>query len=204
MADKGYTTEEKIEAYLGGISITEGDADDYILATQELIDRMTGRNFKADVLASARQYDGNDRRDLIIDDCVEVTKVEVGNSIWPDSFTEQDNDGDTPQYYLMPTNYADEGLPIRKVGLRNKIWTWGHANARITAKWGYSETPPDDLQFAATVIAAGMYYNNRGAKTGAVKQEKIGEYSVSYSDEGGFNDLESADTILESYKKYEI
>lgn len=201
--DKSYTTEGKIEDYLN-ISITEGDASAYILATQKLIENITGRNFVADSEASARLYDGNDRQAIRIDDCVEITKVEVGNNQWGDSFTEVDNDGDTPEYYELPANYSGEELPIDKVGLRTRYWISGHANHRITAKWGYSEIVPDDISFAATVIASGMYYQNRGENTGAVKSEKIGQYQVSYADQKGMSDFEQAMAILNTYKKYEL
>ena len=208
MLDKNYTIEAKIEGYLG-VSITSGDANNFILAAQAFIEKFTGRSFKADSVASARLYSGNDRQDLRIDDCVEVTKVEVGNNQWGDSFTEVTNAvGQTPEYYLMPINYlseyAPEQEPIDKIGLRSRAWIFGHANHRITAKWGYAVTPPDDISFAATVIAAGMYYQNRGENTGAIKSERIGEYQVSYSEQKGFNDFEQAMAILRSYKKYEI
>jgi len=203
MTDKQYTTQKKIEDYLG-ITITDGSARDYILATQMIIDNMTGRNFKADGTASSRLYDGNDRQGLRIDDCISVTKVEVGSNYWGDSFVEKVNTGDTPQYYLMPTNYSQDNLPINKIGLRNEIWIQGHANHRITAKWGYSENVPDDVSFAATVISAGMYYQNKGENTGAIKSEKIGEYQVSYADQKGMSDLERAKSILDNYKTFEL
>lgn len=201
---KGYTTEEKIEDYLGNIDISTGDADEYIKAAEAYIDNLTGRNFKADDDASERLYNGNDRRDLIIDDCVEVEKVEVGSNMWGDSFTELDNSGSIPDYYLLPANYEERGVPIRKIGLRNRIWIYGHANHRITAKWGYSASVPDDISFAATVLASGMYYANRGENTGAIKQEKIYQYTVTYADKKGMSDLERAKSILDGYVKYEL
>lgn len=205
MADKAYTTEAKIAAYLGGITIANGATAAFILAAQQYIEQITGRNFKAESTASARLFSGNDRQGLRIDDCVDVTKVEVGNDGWGDTFTEAVNEeGETPQYYEMPINYAADLLPINKIGLRNKVWISGHANHRITAKWGYSAAVPDDISFAATVIASGMYYQNRGENTGAIKSERIGEYQVSYADERGMSDLERAMAILQTYKKYEL
>jgi len=206
--DKNYTSEEKIEKFLN-ISITTGDAASFILAAQTAIERFTGRSFKADSVASARLFSGNDRQALRIDDCVQVTKVEVGNDQWGDTFTELVNtSGQIPEYYLMPINYlseyAPESDPIDKIGLRSRIWISGHANHKITAKWGYSVAVPDDISFAATVLAAGMYFQNRGQKNGPIKSEKIGEYQVGYSDQKGFNDFEQAMEILNSYKKYEI
>jgi len=201
MSDKAYTTEEKLEAYLNA-TIVAGSAADAILAAQEYIDQFTARNFKADSSASIRLYNGNDTQALVIDDCVEVAKVEVGSNMWGDSFTEQVNTiGETPQYYELPANHSADKVPIRKIGLRSMIFISGHANHRITAKWGYSATVPSDIVQAATVLASGIYYQNRGQNTGAVNSEKIGEYQVSYADDKGFNDLQMAMDTIERYKK---
>jgi hypothetical protein len=202
--DKQYTNKGLLENYLGGdITISNDDAVQFILATQKFIDKYTDRNFKADETASIRYFDGNDRPALIIDDCISVSKVEVGTNYYGDSFTEQTNaEGAILEYYLLPTNYVSEGRPIRKIGLRNRIWIKGVGNHRITAKWGYSENVPDDIIYAATVIASGMYYQNRGENSGAIKSEKIGDtYSVTYADGGGFDDLSKAMEILDSYKR---
>jgi len=202
MTDKGYTTEEKIENFLNE-TISTGDADDYILAAQQLIDQETQRNFKADTNASERLYDGNDRVDLVIDDCVEITKVEVGSNYYGDSFTEIE-EGGTSGYYLFPNNYSEQGLPIRKVHLRNRYWIQGIQNMRITAKWGYSASVPADISFVATMLSALMYKYGRSGAIGGIKSEKIGEYSISYMDDDELNDLEKAKNILNSYKKYTI
>lgn len=203
MADKEYTTESKIEEYLN-VDIATGKAAAAILAAQDIIDNYTSRNFKADSTASAKLFNGNNTQALIIDDCVEVTKVEVGSNMWGDSFSEQVNTGSTPQYYKLPANYAADKVPIRKIGLRNMIFISGHANHRITAKWGYSATVPDDISMAATVLASGIYNQNRGENTGPIKSEKIGEYQVSYANEKGLNDLEQAMATLDRYKLIQL
>jgi hypothetical protein len=197
-----YTSEAKLASYLN-TTITTGSAKIYIESAQRYIEQITRRKFEADKNASARLFDGDDRQELIIDDCIEVTKVEVGNNIYGDTFTEVTNDTQN-NYFLMPTNYASEGLPIRKIGLRSLAWIYGHANHRITAKWGYSELPPDDIVFAATVIASGMYYQNQGQNSGAITREKIGNYEVAFADQKGVSDAQVAQSILESYKKYEL
>lgn len=191
--DKGYTTEELIAAYLG-VTIPAGDADTYILAAQAYIDQVTGRNFKADTTATARVYDGNNTQLLLIDDCVEIETVEIGSNAFGDSFLE------TTRYVTMPANE----LPLRKIGLRDQYFIEGAQNMRITAKWGYSVDVPADISQAATVLASGMYYENKGQNTGAIKSEKIGTYQVSYADNGGFNDLQAADATLATYKRYNI
>jgi len=209
--DKEYTTEEKIENFLGGISIASGDADEFILAAQKFIDSETGRNFKADDEASARLFDGDDTQNLVIDDCIEITLVEVGQDTYGDSKTtvpEMVPGVTTDGYIIQPAN-RDDGdddniIPIHKLCLRERVWTGGVQNHSITAKWGYSEAVPDDLSQAATVIAAGMYNFHRGSNTG-LKSEKIGNYSVSYGADGekggSFGDLKNALAVLVNYKK---
>ena len=155
MTDKAYTTEEKIEAYLG-ISIATGGASSAILAAQSYIDNYTGKNFKADTEASVRYYNGNDRNAILIDDCVEIEKVEIGNNEWGDSYSEIADSG-IDRYIPLPWNYEANGVPINKIGLRNRIFLCGEGNQKITAKWGYSVNVPDDICFASTVIASGIY-----------------------------------------------
>ena len=119
MTNKGYTTDAKIKAFLGIPSNTD-DVSVYILAAQKIIDSITGRNFKALTEGNeiARVFDGPDggSQELLIDDTVEITKVEVGDNAWGDSFstiTEGGSDG----YRIDPpdANYREEReVPITR------------------------------------------------------------------------------------------
>ena len=197
-----YTSKQNLQNY----TLQEIDAvfnnqiDSWIEAVSKQIEQQTNRVFIADAVASPRLYNGNNRQHLIIDDCIEVTKVEVGNNIWGDTFAEIDSTG-INRYYTLPTNNEEEGVPIRKIGLRARVWIEGHANHRITAKWGYSEEVPEDIEFAATVMTAGIMNAKRDGGKGDVTSEKIGQYAVTYSDKQ-YKDLEVAKEILESYKRY--
>jgi hypothetical protein len=199
MANRDYTTDSLIENYLNK-EIPDVDLNPFILATQKYIEQYTHRVFKADSTASARSYDGNGRQALNIDDCVEVTLVEIGNNTWGDSYTTIPSSG-ANSYITLPTNNEADEVPINKIGLRANVWTHGVANNRITAKWGYSVEVPSDIQFAATVLASGMYNENKGGNTGAIKSEKIGQYSVTYADSKGADDLKRSMEILDSYRK---
>lgn len=202
MTNRRYTTDYLISTYLN-IDAPDEKVTPFVLATQKYIENYTRRVFKADETATARVYDGNDRQVLYIDDCISVSTVELGTNMWGDSFSTISASG-TDRYYTLPRNATAEEVPINAIGLRNKTWIWGHGNHQITAKWGWSESVPKDIEFAATVIASGMFYQNRGENTGAIKSEKIGEYSVGYADQGGFDDMAEAKRILDSYKKYQI
>ena len=206
MAVKGYTTETKVEDYIlqdidpsFSARITE-----WIGAVEQYIDAFTGRNFKADAEASARYFDGDGTPELLIDDCIAITKVEAGEDDYGGAFTEIAATG-ADRYFLDPLNYAAEGLPIRKVSMRARTFHGGKQNARITARWGYSATPPDAIIFAATVLVGGILNQHRGGGD-KITMEKIGNYSVSYDadDENALSDFKQTKEILEKYRKLYI
>jgi len=194
-----YTDEEKIEKFLDA-TITAGDADDFISAAKKVIDMLTGRNFIADDEASERFFEGTERNALIIDECIEVTKVERASDAYGDTLVTIDAD----DRISLPRNYASEGIPIKVIFYKNGVFAIGIdgvPNHKVTAKWGYSEEVPDDIAFAATVLAAGMYSFNRS--DGNVKSEKIGNYSVVYG-EDNLKAFEQAKDIIASRKRYII
>ncbi|MEA3464202.1 MAG: hypothetical protein U9R14_03985, partial [Patescibacteria group bacterium] len=179
MAVKGYTTKAKVAEFLNEtISIT---LEDIILAVEKFIDEYTGRNFIADTEATVRYFNGDSSQNLIIDDCIDVTKVEVGNNSYGDSYSEINESG-TDRYYTLPINNKAEFVPIRKIHLRARTWAEGIGNHKITAKWGFSETCPADISKAASILAAGIYKYGRSGSMGGIKSEKIGDYNISFAD----------------------
>ncbi len=201
--DKAYTTKALVEAFLGETITPSLSA--YILAVQLYIEAITGRNFKADSTASARLYDGNDEQELGIDDCVSITKVEVGNDAYGDSFTEVLATG-TDKYFTLPNNASVLGYPFNRLALRERTFLQGIQNQRVTAKWGYSSAVPEDISWVATFLVASLYKQGITQNVGGIKSEKIGEYSVAFGEGGsGANsgsDWEKANVILDTYKKY--
>lgn len=208
MSAKGYTTKTKIENYiLQNIdSSFDTQIDNWIAGIEKTIDKYTGRNFIADTVASARVYDSDgETPTLLIDDCISVSKVEVGDDAYGSAFTEIESSG-SDRYFLEPNNYLSKGYPISRIVLASRLWTAGKQNNRITAKWGYSESVPKDIEFACTVFVAGII--NQSIPGGdQIKSEKIGNYQVTYNSEDGnnsFADFKNAMSILDSYKNLEI
>ena len=196
MTDREYTTQQKVDDFLGkatGVSLT-----DYILSAQEYIEGFTGRIFKACGTASARLFDGMGKQELLIDDCIEITKVEVGNDQYGNSFTEVLSTG-TNRYIPLPNNYSARRIPITKILLTQKIFDFGIQNERITAKWGYSEEAPADIMFVATVLVAGMF--NAKNSVNGMNSETIGSYAVSYNNQEQLNAFKKALEILGRYKR---
>ena len=197
MTDRNYTTSAKISAFLGK-TITES-LTDYILAAQKYIEDYTGRIFKADSTASTRLFNGNGKCEIFVDECIQITKVETGNDSYGETFTEVASSG-ADRYFIKPDNYDkhDPKLPITSIIVNARYFLEGIQNQRITAKWGSYVAAPEDVSFAATVIASGMYNSNKGGS--GKKSESIGNYSVTYT-EGNWADFDRAKTILNNYKK---
>lgn len=202
MGDKNYTTEAKVNTFLG-ITVSSGVLDNIILSVQDFIERYTGRIFKADSGASARSYDGDGTQDLIIDDCVEITKVEKGDNFYADSYTTILSTG-TNRYYTMPVNNSALELPIRKLHLRSMYFVKGFQNHRITAKWGYSAAVPSDIGQVATFLVASIYKCGRSKSIGGVKSERIGDYAVSFGSDGEQSEYKKMIGILDNYVKHLI
>lgn len=195
-----YSSESKVADFLD-TTIPDGDVSDFLNQADKIINKLTGRNFDADESASARWFKGSDRKVLLIDDCIEITKVEKANDKWGESLTEIDSS----DYILVPRNYQSEGIPIKGVYYKHGIFGTGgdHVeNHKVTAKWGYSANPPEDIVFAATVITAGLYVANR--QEGSVEREKIGNYSVTYGDEAHWASFDRVKEVLSGYKKINL
>lgn len=204
---KGYTDKIAIENYLlQEIEDTFNDQlNDYISSAERIIDEITGRNFVADSEASARLYDGDGSEDLLIDDCIEVTEVAVGNDSYGSGFTTVAATG-ADRYFTYPANNDARNVPIDKIRLNARLWTIGNQNNKVTAKWGYSEEAPEDIRFAATVFVAGILNQNRQGGD-QIKSERIGNYQVTYNSDNGSDswaDFEQAKRILDRYKVIHI
>ncbi|MDP2654894.1 MAG: hypothetical protein Q8Q08_12810 [Candidatus Omnitrophota bacterium] len=201
-----YTTEAKVEAFLNK-SIVTGEADFPINAAVDIIEKRTDRVFYIPEVTSdddtgepsERLFDGNGRNKLRVDECVAVTKLEVSRDGWGDTFTEIVVGG-ANGYYKLPTNAAARLLPFSHLLLRSDTFQRGVQNIRVTAKWGYSADPPEAISLAATILAAGIYNYNRGGGGSNVKSESIGNYSVSYDNADGWDELDKAMKIIEQYR----
>ena len=195
-----YTLKEKVETFLGGVSITE-NLDDLIDGVEKYIDNYTERNFNADDTATARVFNGDNTSVLLIDDAVSISKVELGVDQFGDNFTELVLN---TNYKLLPANYEAKNIPITKVLLRSSIWGSGVQNQRITAKWGYCLVTPADIVWVATFLSASIYKMGSNGSLGGVGGEKIGEYSVSFNTEDELSDYKKATLIMDNYKKFYV
>jgi hypothetical protein len=195
---KGYTTVVKIENYLltSVAPYFHAQVEEWIGVSELYIDKITGKNFIADTVASKKLYDGlsvsqtfptQSSLDLQIDDCVSVTALII-----------DDDTIDTDDYVMYPAN----SLPKTRIRLledAGNTFECGEQEVEVTAKWGYSVAVPSDIEFATTVLTAGIINYSLSAQ-GEVKAESIGSYSVTYKDEKQWQDLDKAKEIIQMYQ----
>jgi hypothetical protein len=181
---KGYTTLEQIENYLL-IHVDDSfheQVNDWIAKIETYIEKLTGRVFILDdeTEATEKLYDGDGSRVILIDDAIEIEKVEYGND--DDGWEEMD------ELYYYPANET----PKTKIE-SDEIFPKGKQNIKITAKWANSASVPADIEFAATIIVSGIILNQLDPEQQSMT---IGSYSVSYKDSQGMDDIKKAQEIL--------
>lgn len=200
---KGYTTREQIENYLLiNIEASFWDQiDQWIMQIEDFIDHQTGRNFVADASPTSRVFDGNGSCKQIIDDCVEITKLEVGRT----TLTEVD----PANYVTYPLNARglSRTVPITRIELLGAVFPRYPQVVKVTGKWGYSIHPPKDIQHIAMLLVAGIITDTY-IPPGVVQSESIGRYSVTYKTEGELGrlarlkeDLDMNKNVIASYRK---
>jgi len=180
---KGYCAKSDIENYLLQTIDSSFDAqvNKWISQIEAYIDRYCNRNFIAET--GIKKYDGNGKKSILVDDFVTVTRLTI-------------DDTDIDDYYIYPANSERK----YEIYLVNDIFSRGHQNIEIEAKWGYSATVPDDIRLAATILVAGiiLFSNNLSQQK---RSESLGDYTVSYKDDRGWQDFDRAKNILDSYRK---
>lgn len=191
---KHYTSKDRVEAlmltkikdsWIENFNIFLEEAEDYI-------DSHTGRNFKADEVASERVYDGDGSKELIIDDCVLIESIKIY-----DGSTTKELDSD--QFFSYPANTTPK-LRIEIADNDSSYFIKGQQNIAVSAKWGYSVLPPKEIEFAASVIVSGII-NYAYEHNSEVMSEGIDDYNVTYNRKEDWVKYERAKEILDKYKK---
>jgi hypothetical protein len=180
-----YTTQTKIENY----ALQDMDAafqtaiDTWIEIAEDYINQATNRQFEA--VTAEYEFDGNNKTRLFVGDFTALTSVEV------------DSTDVTSDIKTYPANTTPKNVLFYENGFDS-----GEQNIVVNAKWGYSDSAPKGIEFAATVFVAGLIQKHVKS-TKAVKSEKIGNYQVAYS-EDQFEDFKMLDKILSAYRYYPL
>ena len=199
-----YINKNSIENYL----MTDiGDTFDtqiasWISSAETYINNYTGRrNGFEELTASVKYYDGNGLREISIDECIEVTIVEILEANSSDvewTLTE----GHENDYIVYPYNE----IPVYKIKLVNTAevgaFYKGKKRIKITAKWGYKSSVPEDIKLATTILASGVV--EQGLKGGKIKNESLGDYSVAFEMMKDSPNMLSVNKILDQYKIFKL
>ena len=200
-----YTSRTKIENLLMiDISASfESQINLWISAVERYINNYTGRKdgFDASDVATVKYFDGNGKREIEIDDCVEVTAVEIIEA-----------DGGDVEWTLvagMEADYITEpynNLPIYKLLLRpsSQIGAFysGHKRIKVTAKWGQSSSVPADIEMVATMIVGTII--QKGQQGGIIQSESLGDYSVTFANLDESVNMLGIKKILDTYKIFRV
>lgn len=191
MAPKGYTTRGLVENYLL-ITVDPSfhtQVDRWIESIEAYIENVTGRVFVGDGSPESAEliYDGDGTNELFVDDFRSISEITI-------------DDGDPlvlgDDYYLYPANTTVKN----RIVLVGQVFTRGNQNVKITGIWGSSDIPAD-IEFAATVLVAGII-NFSDQAEGEVQSMSIGSYSVTYKTESQKEDFTQAKEILKLNKRY--
>lgn len=174
----------------------EDTVEGWIRGVSRMMDNLANRKLVAPVIGSGedfeeRFYDGNGKTCMFIDDCQEITKVEVGDQYG-------DNLVEVTDFYPSP-----RVAPYAKLFLKNNAFVSGTQNIKITGRFGYFNEIPDDIKTICAIIVAGIV-NASDKGNSAKKSESIGAYSVTYLDEKGFTEYENSLRSLELYRRIEF
>ena len=191
----GYTSKNDIERYML-VDIDDSyntQINEWIESVEAMINDYTGRLYIADTIASIRYFDGDGSHLLLIDDCVSLTKIEMGDP------TTTKDELDTDDYYVYPYNTT----PKRKV-YYDSIFTRDNKNIDVTAKWGYSIAVPNDIKLATTILVS-LIIEEAWQSEGETDSESIGSYSITYKKtETNKSKIDRAILTLNRYRKINI
>lgn len=192
-----YTTKEKVQNYLliNVDSSFDTQMESWIKGVSLLIENTTQRRFMVELdgddepIEETRYYDGDGSPEMIIDDAMTITELQIGDENGANFSTVTD-------HIKYPRT-----APHRKIILRTGF-NFGIQNIKVTGTFASFQTTPEDIEFVATVLVSGIL--NTTLKKIGKKSERIGNYSVTYGDDGQVADFDRAKQILESHTKLSI
>lgn len=181
-----YTTVEAVYNYLDQTPPSESsdeysEVETYIRAMSAHCDKVANRPLYREE-ESTILYDGNGDNLLHIQDCIDPT-VTV--------------DGVERTVYSYPTTKPYTSRIVLEEGYR---FTRGRQNVAVTAVQAMNLYLPDDVQFACTVLVAGIL-NGKSVQGKVGTTEHIGNYSVTYRDAAQKTDFDTAKKLLQGYRR---
>ena len=170
------------------VEVTGSDYDSVLSAlidrAESFIDRFCNRpdGFVADTTASARVFEGSGSHVQWIDECVEVTKVEVKDSYtdtdydtwetadyWPATGDPEQPDYNNTPYTFLVVNLDSDGS--------ESIFPAGQRVVRVTARWGFAESVPDAIKQACITQVARWWKRGQSGFADQAGNPEFGELS---------------------------
>lgn len=193
-----YTTEAKIESYLG-TSVDATLAAMIISWVTAWINKYTGKVFEA--VSETRYYDGNGRESILVDSFVGSPAVTVLNT---DGTTDVVlTEGQADDFIVAPYNSTEKFQLILSSSGRYCAWPKGAHRIKVVASFGVSNTVPADIEMVATKLASSLI-TNASAAGGAVKSQSLGDYSVTYGDLDATAKATGVTETLDQYRDIDI
>lgn len=182
----GYVTLNDLKGYLDiPLADTTEDSllEQIVEAASRSIDRIAGRRFYLDSVASARYYRTTDAYSCMVDDIGSTTDLAValdtsGGGTY--STTAVYN----TDFIVEPLNAAAFGRPwtlLTMVGSYLFPYPWNlRPGVRVTARWGWP-TVPDDIVEACLILSADLYKRKSSvggvlglSEMGAIRMSPLG------------------------------
>lgn len=152
------------------------------------IDRFCNRpdGFLSDAAASARVYPGSGQPYQLIDECTEVTLVEVRDAISDAAYVAwvpADWIACTGDYHYPDFNATPYTMLVCEVNGDYSVFTsgrygqarWMAPTVQVTAKWGYATVVPDQIKTAAIMQAARWFKRLQGSMSDALASGELGQ-----------------------------
>jgi len=189
-----YTDKNQIEKYLGTTfpSSLNSQLVNWITAVTGWIENYVGFSFENDT-ASDRYFDGSGSRELLVDKYHTLVSIIILDINGSNDITLDTND--IVQYPLNAT--PKDRIYIEGSGSVIKFPSYRNA-VKINAKWGWSATVPQEIQLATTRLMAHLLQKRLSG--GAVSQESLGDYSVSFHKIEESAELLGVTNILDQYR----
>lgn len=171
-----YTTVEKVKKYL---NVTVEDAytpqiEQWVTAMSMFIDTYCNRVIAREE-ATTRTFKGNGGNVLIIDECNGINTVSLAG------YTALPRNREYVQALQYERNVAEE--------------------VSVNAVFAMATEAPEPIQFATTVLVAGIVNTTRSGGDNIATEKIGGQYQVTYRNASERADFKQAMTILDGYKR---
>lgn len=181
-----YATVEMLRGHIDKTSEKDdGALQQILMAVTNNIDRAVGRYrdgltyFRAPAVASPLTYVGAGTDWLRVDPNIGVSEVAVKSSYTADDYTVWDDvdwanctgSRKHPRYNTLPYR----AIIITPAGSYSVFTAgYGHPTVQVTALWGFSEEPPDDIVEACVMQAARWYKRLQSGMSDVLASEGLG------------------------------